>query len=716
MKRLLIIFFLAIILPVSVIDLQAQWQQVNLGPAGGKVNSVAVIGTNVFAGTIAGINRSTNYGVSWSEVNSSLTLCFASIGSNIFAGTDAGVITSTDGGNTWTAPNVGMPYYITTFAVKDTILFAGTGQNGIFRSTNNGISWTAVNNGLGDFQNEVLALAVIGTNIYAGTASGLCLSTDNGNSWSTIVADNLTSLQFINCIAGTGSTIIVGTPGGILLSADNGNTWGRANTGLSSGTSIFSILVNNPDIFIGTTSGVYISTNSGGSWTASSNGLPVSPSQVYSVAEGSNGTGNTNFYAATNSGIYLSTNNGSNWTAENNGTVGNLVSSLTGSGPNIFAAIQGSPIFMSTNYGSAWNAAKDSGLANVLIHNLFLTNSNLFAVAYADSGLFMSSNNGENWRSLGGGIMDSVYPYTIIQSGPNLVVSTQRIGIYFSSNNGGNWIKANGFNAQSGTVLSEIDSNLFSESANGIYLSTDNGENWAELNDSLWNDNYFVGVVSIDSILIAASEPVPLIIDPFLSSPGGLYRSYDNGKTWVPINTTGVPESYFLYPINILVGHGSDIFMVFYNVVFVSTDNGNNWNNISNGLPGSEITAFFVNDSSVFAACAEVGIWQMPLSEIITAVKQPELASTPKSFVLWQNYPNPFNPSTIIGYDIPKLSHVTINVYDVLGRKVKTLVDTEKLPGHYQLTFNASRLPSGVYFYRLTAGSYVQTKKLMVIK
>jgi hypothetical protein len=84
--------------------------------------------------------------------------------------------------------------------------------------------------------------------------------------------------------------------------------------------------------------------------------------------------------------------------------------------------------------------------------------------------------------------------------------------------------------------------------------------------------------------------------------------------------------------------------------------------------------------------------------------------------MLWQNYPNPFNPTTIISYDIPKLSHVSINVYDVLGRKIETLVDAERLPGHYQVTFDASRLPSGIYFYRLTAGSFVQTKKLMVIK
>jgi hypothetical protein len=118
MKKYLSIFFLAIILRVSVIELKAQWQQVNLGPAGGSVNAVTVIGSDVFAGTSSGINRSSNYGVNWEDVNSGLTLCFASNDSIIFAGTGSGVIISTNSGNSWGTPNPGMPYYITALAVN----------------------------------------------------------------------------------------------------------------------------------------------------------------------------------------------------------------------------------------------------------------------------------------------------------------------------------------------------------------------------------------------------------------------------------------------------------------------------------------------------------------------------------------------------------------------------------------------------------------------
>lgn len=88
----------------------------------------------------------------------------------------------------------------------------------------------------------------------------------------------------------------------------------------------------------------------------------------------------------------------------------------------------------------------------------------------------------------------------------------------------------------------------------------------------------------------------------------------------------------------------------------------------------------------------------------------------PTAFQLYQNYPNPFNPSTTIDFDIPKVSHVTLILYDILGRRVETLVDENKSPGQYQVTLNASRLASGVYFYRLQAGSYSRTMKLLLLK
>jgi hypothetical protein len=86
------------------------------------------------------------------------------------------------------------------------------------------------------------------------------------------------------------------------------------------------------------------------------------------------------------------------------------------------------------------------------------------------------------------------------------------------------------------------------------------------------------------------------------------------------------------------------------------------------------------------------------------------------SFLLGQNYPNPFNPTTIISYQMPVSGHVTLKVYDVLGREVITLVNDQKPAGSYILDWNASNLPTSVYFYRLSTGCFIATRKLMIVK
>ncbi|HSW54514.1 MAG TPA: T9SS type A sorting domain-containing protein [Ignavibacteriaceae bacterium] len=89
---------------------------------------------------------------------------------------------------------------------------------------------------------------------------------------------------------------------------------------------------------------------------------------------------------------------------------------------------------------------------------------------------------------------------------------------------------------------------------------------------------------------------------------------------------------------------------------------------------------------------------------------------TPAEFILEQNYPNPFNPSTKISWQSPIGSWQTLIVYDLLGREVATLVDEFKQAGSYEIEFNASDLPSGIYFYKLQAGKFTSTKKLILIK
>jgi hypothetical protein len=91
-------------------------------------------------------------------------------------------------------------------------------------------------------------------------------------------------------------------------------------------------------------------------------------------------------------------------------------------------------------------------------------------------------------------------------------------------------------------------------------------------------------------------------------------------------------------------------------------------------------------------------------------------APIPDRVVLGENYPNPFNPTTMIAYDIPSPGHVMLKVYNLLGQEVAVLVDEDLPAGRYQVSWNASGLASGLYFYRIQAGSFVDTKKLLILK
>jgi hypothetical protein len=100
----------------------------------------------------------------------------------------------------------------------------------------------------------------------------------------------------------------------------------------------------------------------------------------------------------------------------------------------------------------------------------------------------------------------------------------------------------------------------------------------------------------------------------------------------------------------------------------------------------------------------------------LTSVEKSRNRRLPLQYGLRQNYPNPFNPATTISFSLPSKSFVSLIVYDVLGREVATLVSEELSPGNYSQQWNASDLPSGIYFYRLQAGSFAETKKLVLLR
>jgi hypothetical protein len=174
---------------------------------------------------------------------------------------------------------------------------------------------------------------------------------------------------------------------------------------------------------------------------------------------------------------------------------------------------------------------------------------------------------------------------------------------------------------------------------------------------------------------------------------------------------------------------GTNLFAgIFRSGVFLSSDNGTSWTAVNTGLTYTDVLTLTVSGSNLFAGTQALGVWRRPLSEMITSVG-PVTSDVPHEFMLHQNYPNPFNPSTTIRYEFPRASHVTLTVYDLLGREVATLVNGVQGPGYKSVEWNASRMSSGVYFYQLTAGDpstgsgpraesrgFIQTRKLLLLR
>jgi hypothetical protein len=156
-----------------------------------------------------------------------------------------------------------------------------------------------------------------------------------------------------------------------------------------------------------------------------------------------------------------------------------------------------------------------------------------------------------------------------------------------------------------------------------------------------------------------------------------------------------------------------------------STDGGNSWVSGATNYPAAadsmSLATPATSGSKLKFRIIESGTWDKGVAFIsdsinVSAVTQVLTSTKDYSFSLSNNYPNPFNPSTIIKYEVASNTLVTLKVFDVLGREIETLVNGPKSPGEYSVTFDGSELSSGIYFYRMTAGNYISTKKALLIK
>jgi hypothetical protein len=515
--------------------------------------------------------------------------------------------------------------------------------------------WVQVNNSTADLYTS---FAIRGTTILAGTdGGGVYRSTDSGSTWN-LANNGLTNL-YVHTLAVGDSHFFAGTSGGMYVSTDNGSHWTFLNNGVSGTVSSFSKIGSN--LFVGTEGyGVYVSTDNWAHGTAVNTGL--ANQRVTSLAViGSILFAGTEFDGNLGSeGLYLSRNNGINWTAVNNGLQRNDINCLAAVGSKLF--VDGT--HLSTDTGKSWTSV--SGDFYIQINDLTVSRKNLF-LATVSGGVFLLRNDSLNWIAVGDDFTQ--------QSVESIIADSTYLfaGTYY----GGLWRRP--LSEMIPIASEEWGFILDNDSANHGQLNFEKYSNRITVNGS-WRSMYqgsiIQGVISSGTATVADT-----IISMTLHG-----------------TATNLDAPY---------GH--------QNSLFTESLGGSAYNGISSGTYSLDFSAtgWPSNIQGSFDATRLNG--SGVTGGVVTGVDKTGDV-VPKAFTLSQNYPNPFNPTTSISFNIPSRSFVSLKVFDAVGRVVSTIV-SEVLPaGNYTKRWNAIGMPSGVYFYRIQAGSFVQTKKLILLK
>jgi hypothetical protein len=363
---------------------------------------------------------------------------------------------------------------------------------------------------------------------------------------------------------------------------------------------------------------------------------------------------------------------------------------LTSNGSHIFAGAD-SGVYVSGDNGVNW-AQSNVGLTSNKIYSFAVNGT---AVYSGLIGVFQSTNNGSDWSSLG---LSTAVAFSLLVNGNNIFAGTGG-GVYLSANNGAVWNQVNnGLNTSMDVhALALSGNNIFAGAAGyGVYLTTNNGSGWTQKINGLTN-------IFVHSLLVSGT-------DLFAGTENGLFLSTNNGSDWTLLNN-GQPPSW----IQSLASNGTQLFAGTLDAgIFLSTNNGSTWIQQNEGLTDNSILSLDVIGTYLFAGTQSHGLWKRPLSEL-TGVAS-ESKDLPNSFYLSQNYPNPFNPSTLISWSLPSASNSKLSVFNALGQTIKILDNGFKQAGNYSINFNAANLPGGIYFYKLEAGQFSQVKKMILIK
>jgi len=695
-RHIPLVFIAFLFLCASLSAQNVVWKSV-AGPPGGRINSVqAFPDGSIFASASTGFFRSTDGGIAWvqytipspfREVNG------VEVGTDgiWYAACDNDVYRSTDQGGSWNATLGQFSGFIISSLAFDSTgnLYAGCGNEpAIFRMTAGGPTWSRSDSGLTD---PVKSLAVnSGGTVFAAGDYKIFRSTDRGLSW-TESDSGLTGGAIGSLIASPHGYLFAGSSG-VYKSSDDGKSW------IPSLSSIFRAklsLDRNGRLYAGTADGkISRSTDDGSTWKDITGDFPSQSITALCV-----GSDSVLLVGTWNEGVYLCANPWIHWT---HGAVSaTYISALHVDPGRGLCAGTDVGLFSSTDNGENWSLLGLSGM-NVPVFCISKPGS-LFA-PFPDSSLRRSTDGGASWTALtiGATSINSL----VARSNGTLYLGEWKAGIFSSTDDGASWKNLFYVPYPIGTNPLACTSvgTLYVTTSAFVYRSADQGTTWQIVLQAGQAFPY-------DCAIGAGTQgEVYVAIDG-----GGAYFSPDSGKSW-NIENNGLPRA----TINAFaIGSDGIVFAATDSGVFFTDGKSGSWKALAAGMPSLAVASLAIDSSGyLYAGTKGGGIYRSESSTGVIGSSDPR--TVPLSPRLDQNYPNPFNPSTKIHFVVGTEGEVELDVFTILGQRVRTLAKGFMRAGEYSMDFDGSGLSSGVYlvryWYRGVPRDYVETKAMVLLK
>ncbi len=710
-----ILFLFFALVPLTA---QTDWQQTN-GPQGGSVRDMVVDKSgHIFAATAAGgVFRSTDGGATWNDENKGMdgfvtTSLALSPGGKLYAGLFGAINRIYPGGlYEWNPANsswskiLNYEFINDVLATSETDIYAATPSTGLYFSEDGGSEWNLIGDTLLNIDSRTLAVHPVSGNIYVGTfAKGIYIYDVKTKEWS--IANNGLGNLFINSLIISESYVYAGTNGGVYRSDDNGANWTQPDLGTLKAVNGLAFTPDRSAILAGTSfTGVNISKDNGQTWIPISLNLPEVSANNYEPVYPVMAVSNTEFLCGSNSnGIYRSQDEGSSWQMANTGLIATRLSSfaITGTG-DILAASLLKGVARSANRGDVWLDSSE-GLLTKSLNVLHISAKGDVYAGTNGAHVYKSGDNGLTWTAAGTGI-DNRNIHSFTEDALGNIFAGGFLGDIFKSDNAGtSWTKLT--RPASGTVADlamDSNGNLYATILNGgIHRSGDQGVSWTDVTPS---DSGVAITKYIQSLFIDDNQVI---------YAGGIegyfFYSTDKGDSWVE-RSVGETKS-LIYTV--LAGDNGQIMVgTQLDGIFVTADSGNTWQESNDGLKLTRVRDIIVHpDGYIMLGSLGSGVYerQNTISSIAPA------ANLLSGYSLRPNYPNPFNPATTIEYTLGEPGRIRLSVFNNLGQRVATLKSGEQPAGSYSITFDAFDLASGIYFYRLEAGKFTKTRKMILLR